>query len=101
MAQTNVNIRMDDKLKKDFEKNCNELGLNMTTAFNIFARAVVRHRRIPFDIALDTQATVDVAVAPAPVAVAAEEPQRQGPNKKHYLSFSELLKDPGRYGSDD
>ena len=37
MAQTNINIRMDENLKKQFELFCNELGLTMTTAFNIFA----------------------------------------------------------------
>ena len=38
MAQTLVNIRMDEKLKKSMEKTCNELGMTMTTAFTIFAK---------------------------------------------------------------
>ena len=54
MAQTNVNIRMDEDLKKQFEAFCSEVGLNMTTAFNVFARATVRQQRIPFEIALET-----------------------------------------------
>lgn len=54
MGQTNINIRMDEHLKQDFDKTCGELGLNMTTAFNIFARAVVRQQGIPFPVALDT-----------------------------------------------
>jgi DNA-damage-inducible protein J len=54
MAQTNINIRMDEKLKQEFDRLCNELGLNMTAAFNIFARTVVRQNGIPFPIALDT-----------------------------------------------
>ena len=53
MSQTNVNIRMDEGLKKQFDKLCNELGLNMTTAFNIFAKTVVRQQRIPFELSLD------------------------------------------------
>ena len=57
MAQTNVNIRMDENLKKEFDWLCGELGLNMTTAFNLFARIVVRQHRIPFDIALDYSAS--------------------------------------------
>lgn len=40
MAQTNVNIRMDDNLKQKFDHLCNELGLNMTTAINIFAKTM-------------------------------------------------------------
>lgn len=54
MAQTNVNIRMDEDLKKQFEAFCSEVGLNMTTAFNVFARATVRQQRIPFEIAIET-----------------------------------------------
>lgn len=50
MAQTNINIRMDEELKKNFDEICTELGLTMTTAFNVFARAVVRKRGIPFEL---------------------------------------------------
>lgn len=53
MSQTNINIRMDSELKKEYETILSELGLNLTTAFNIYVRAVVRERRIPFEIALD------------------------------------------------
>ncbi|WP_147539353.1 type II toxin-antitoxin system RelB/DinJ family antitoxin [Anaerotruncus rubiinfantis] len=53
MAQTNINIRMDENLKRQFDSLCNELGMNMTTAFNIFAKTVVRQKRIPFEISLD------------------------------------------------
>ena len=38
MAQTNINIRMDDNLKQQFDWLCNELGLNMTTAINILLK---------------------------------------------------------------
>ncbi|MDR0221718.1 MAG: type II toxin-antitoxin system antitoxin, RelB/DinJ family, partial [Lachnospiraceae bacterium] len=34
MAQTNVNIRMDEDLKREFDSTCQDLGLTMTTAFN-------------------------------------------------------------------
>ena len=54
MAQTSINIRMDENLKRDFDKMCGELGMNMTTAFNIFAKTVVRQQGIPFPIVLDT-----------------------------------------------
>lgn len=53
MAQTNINIRIDDVLKKQFDALCQELGMTMTTAFNMFAKAVVRHKGIPFDISLN------------------------------------------------
>ena len=54
MAQTNINIRMDEQLKKQFDHLCNELGMNMTTAFNIFAKTMVRQQRIPFEVSLET-----------------------------------------------
>lgn len=53
MAQTNINIRMDEELKKNFDMICTELGLNMTAAINVFARAVVRKHGIPFDLTIN------------------------------------------------
>ena len=50
MAQTSVNIRMDEGLKKQFDNFCSDVGMSMTTAFCIFAKTVVRERRIPFEI---------------------------------------------------
>ncbi len=54
MAQTNVNIRMDEKLKKDFDKFCSDVGMSMTTAICIFAKRAVKEQRIPFEIVADT-----------------------------------------------
>jgi len=53
MAQTLVNIRMDEKLKKSMEETCHELGMTMTTAFTIFAKKMSREKRIPFDVSVD------------------------------------------------
>ena len=50
MAQTSVNIRMDEDLKKQFDNFCSDVGMSMTTAFCIFAKTVVRERRIPSEI---------------------------------------------------
>lgn len=50
MASINVNIRMDSELKKRFEVFCDDMGMSMTTAFNIFAKKAVREYRIPFEI---------------------------------------------------
>ena len=50
MAQQTFSIRMDEKLKKQFDTLVEEMGMNATTAFNIFARAVVREKKIPFEI---------------------------------------------------
>lgn len=53
MANTNVNIRMDADLKKQFEAFCADMGMSMSTAFNIFARKAVREYKIPFEISGD------------------------------------------------
>jgi addiction module RelB/DinJ family antitoxin len=50
MAQTTFSIRMDENLKRQFDMLCTDFGMNMTTAFTIFAKAVVREREIPFRI---------------------------------------------------
>lgn len=50
MAQATFSIRMDEDLKKEFDALCEDFGMSATTAFNVFARAVVRERKIPFEI---------------------------------------------------
>ncbi len=50
MAQATFSVRMDEALKKQFDVLCQEFGMNASTAINVFARAVVRQRRIPFEI---------------------------------------------------
>ncbi|MDD3363395.1 MAG: type II toxin-antitoxin system RelB/DinJ family antitoxin [Syntrophomonas sp.] len=52
MAQTSINIRIDEDLKKQAEYLFSEFGMNMTTAFTIFIKAVVREQKIPFEIAM-------------------------------------------------
>jgi len=54
MAQTNVNIRLDDNLKQEFDRLCRDLGLTMTTAFTVFAKTAVRRQGIPFEITKET-----------------------------------------------
>lgn len=51
MAQATFSVRMDEGLKQQFDALCSQFGMNASTAINIFARAVVYQRRIPFEIA--------------------------------------------------
>jgi len=53
MGQINVNIRMDEDLKKQFDAFCSDIGMSMTTAFCVFAKTAVRERKIPFAISLE------------------------------------------------
>jgi len=67
MANTvNINIRVDSDLKKKAEAIYSELGMNLSTAMNVFLRSSIRYGGIPFDLRLDafnaeTLAAVDDA----------------------------------------
>ena len=50
MAQKAFSIRMDDALKRDFSQFCENIGMTMSTAFVVFAKAALRNRKIPFEI---------------------------------------------------
>ena len=54
MALSTVTIRVDDTLKNNFNSLCGQFGLSNTAAYILFMKAVVRERRIPFDIRIDS-----------------------------------------------
>lgn len=51
MAQ--INLRIDDDVKKEAEMTLNEIGLSMSSAVNIFLKKVAREHRIPFELNVD------------------------------------------------
>ncbi len=51
MAQ--INLRVDDDVKKKAEQACIELGLSMSTAINIYLVKLGREKRIPFEVSAD------------------------------------------------
>ena len=53
MAQTNINVRMDETLKAQFDQLCDTLGLSMSAAITLFAKTSVRERRLPISLSLD------------------------------------------------
>ena len=88
MATVNMSIRMDTELKKQADAMLSEMGLNMTTAMNMFLRQVVRQGRIPFEIATDIPNSETMA------AMKEVDDMINGkiPAKK-YTSTDELFKD--------
>lgn len=50
MRQSTISLRVDDTLKKSFDELCSEFGFSSSAALTIFMKAVVRERRIPFEI---------------------------------------------------
>ncbi len=47
---TTVSLRFDDEMKKALDEMCDEMGMNLTTFFMIYAKKVLRDRKIPFEI---------------------------------------------------
>ena len=82
MAQTNVNIRIDEDLKREFDNLCQDLGLTMTAAFTVFAKTAVRRQRIPFEISRD--------IPNAETIAAIEEVQEMKRNPHLYKSFESV-----------
>lgn len=89
MANTisNVSFRIDSELKNSADKLFSELGMNMTTAFNIFLRQSVREGRIPFEISLYTPNAETIA------AMREAERIAHDPTAKRFASVKELMKD--------
>ncbi len=48
---TTVSLRFDDQMKKELDEMCDDMGMNLTTFFMIYAKKALRERRIPFEIA--------------------------------------------------
>lgn len=61
-STTNISIRMDSELKAQADTLFNELGMNISTAFNIFVRQALRDGKIPFEISLN-QPNAETAAA--------------------------------------
>lgn len=84
----NINIRIDEELKKEAESIFNELGLNSTTAITLFYKQVVRTRSIPFELKLDTPNEETIK------AIEEIDEMEKHPEKyKTYESVDELMED--------
>ena len=53
-ATTNMNIRMDKDVKEQAQQIFAQLGMDMTTAINVFLRQTIRYNGFPFELRLDT-----------------------------------------------
>ena len=82
---TNISIRMDADLKAQADALFAELGMNLSTAFNIFVRQALREGRIPFDISLNYPNERTVA------AMLEAERIAKDPSVKGYTDLDELF----------
>ncbi len=84
MQTTNINIRTDKTVKDQAELIFAELGLNMTTAVNMFLRSTIRVHGIPFDLKLDVPNEVTKS------AIAEGEKILGDPNSPKYTNMDDL-----------
>jgi DNA-damage-inducible protein J len=82
----NLSIRMEKDLKEQAESLFSELGMNMTTALNIFVRQSVRQGKIPFEIALQRPNAETLA------AMREVEEMRKGIIPKQSMSVADFAK---------
>ena len=87
MATTNISIRMDSDLKSQADALFSELGMNLSTAFNIFVRQSLRDGGIPFEIKMDQPNKETMA------AMLEAERIAKDPSVKHYSDVEEALRE--------
>ena len=84
---SNVSFRIDTTIKNQADKLFAELGLNMTTAFNIFLRQAVREGSIPFNITVNTPNAETIA------AMIEGERLAKDPVARRFHSVEELFEE--------
>ena len=82
-----VSFRIDSELKNQADKLFNNLGMNLTTAFNIFLRQSVREGRIPFEITMNSPNAETIS------AMREAERIANDPTVKGFNSVDELMAD--------
>ena len=87
-ATTNISIRMDSDLKARADAFFGELGMNLSTAFNVFVRQSLREGRIPFEISLHEEPNEETIAAMLEAERIAKDP-----SIKHYSDVEEALRD--------
>ncbi len=87
---TNISIRMDSDLKTQADALFAELGMNLSTAFNIFVRQSLREGRIPFEVSLNTPNKDTVA------AMLEAERIAKDPSVKGYTDMDALFAELNR-----
>ena len=86
-TDTSMTIRMNREIKQEAQEIFSSLGMDMTTAINVFLRQAIRFRGFPFDVRLDIPNEETLA------AINEVPELKKNPNKKTYGSFAELLEE--------
>mgnify|MGYP002752768131 CR=1 FL=1 len=84
MSKTSMSIRLDSEVKEQAQQVFNHLGMDMTTAINIFLRQAIQYQGLPFDVKIDENRKLLQAVTDV----------EQNRNMSHpYESVSDLMED--------
>ena len=87
MASTNFSVRMDSEIKRQCEALYGELGMNLTTAINVFLRQSLRAGGFPFEVKLDQPNKETIS------AMLEAERIAKDPSIKHYSDVEEALRE--------
>lgn len=86
-ATTNLTIRIDSRVKKEADALFSDLGMNMSTAFNVFVRQALRAQGLPFEV------TREIPNRETLAAMREAERIAHDPKAKSFSDMSSLLKD--------
>lgn len=84
MAMAKINVNTDAETKRAAEDVFNALGMNMTTAINVFLKKSIQHKGIPFDVCLEIPNATTLAAFKEAEEIMAK------PDRKGYKSIEEL-----------
>ena len=84
MSKTSMSIRLDSEVKEQAQQVFNSLGIDMTTAINIFLRQAIQYQGLPFDVRLDESRKL--------VEVLADLDQNRNMSQS-FVSVSDLMED--------
>ena len=87
MAQTTLSVRLDSNDKNRFEEFCNETGMNVSVAVNMFIKAVLRESKLPFSVACDIPNEITLA------AFDEGEKMLRDPNSLRFKNVDDLFKE--------
>lgn len=84
MSKTSMSIRLDSEVKEQAQQVFNSLGMDMTTAINIFLRQAIQYQGLPFDVRLDESRKL--------MEVLADLDQNRNMSQS-FVSISDLMED--------
>ena len=87
MSQTTLSVRLDSNDKKRFEEFCNETGMNVSVAVNMFIKPVLRESRLPFSVECDIPNETTIA------AIEEGEKMLKDPHAQKFSSVEDLFKE--------